>query len=116
MTPNELSALIERFNAARNNHALNAAVMLCTEDALFESTGPSPTAPGTAAETPARETWGPIFSNPASHFNIEEVVALGGARAAQRFIYSRGDGHIRGIDLFTFRDGLVSEKLSYVKD
>jgi hypothetical protein len=32
-----------------------------------------------------------------------------------RWRYSWSDGHIRGADLFRVRDGLVAEKLSYVK-
>ena len=32
-----------------------------------------------------------------------------------RWRYDYGDGHVRGVDLFTVRDGLVAEKLSYVK-
>ena len=36
-------------------------------------------------------------------------------RVVQRWRYSWVDGHVRGIDVFRVRDGLVSEKLSYVK-
>ncbi len=32
-----------------------------------------------------------------------------------RWRYDYGDGHVRGVDLFTVRDGRVAEKLSYVK-
>jgi hypothetical protein len=35
-----------------------------------------------------------------------------------RFTWSGDDGapgHVRGVDVLTFRDGLVAEKLSYVK-
>jgi hypothetical protein len=33
----------------------------------------------------------------------------------QRWRYSWGSGHVRGVDLLSFRDGKVAEKLSYVK-
>jgi hypothetical protein len=33
----------------------------------------------------------------------------------QRWRYSWTGGHVRGVDLFTVRDGLVAVKCSYVK-
>jgi len=36
-------------------------------------------------------------------------------RVVQRWLYSWDGGHVRGVDLFTVRDGKVSQKLSYVK-
>lgn len=36
-------------------------------------------------------------------------------RAVVLWRYSWGDGHVRGVDVFRVRDGLVAEKLSYVK-
>jgi hypothetical protein len=36
-------------------------------------------------------------------------------RVVQRWRYAWFDGHIRGVDVFRIRDGLVCEKLSYVK-
>jgi hypothetical protein len=50
-------------------------------------------------------------------FTEEESVVLGD-RAVVRWRYGwEGDhaGHVRGVDLLLFRDGLVAEKLSYVK-
>ena len=44
----------------------------------------------------------------------EEVVVADG-RVVVRWRYDFGGGHVRGVDLFTVRDGLVAEKLSYVK-
>ena len=115
MTDHDVRSLVDRFNAAWNDHDLNAAVLMCTEDAAFESTGPFPDGTRHVGRSALREAWEPIFANPASHFVIEEVVVLGNDRAVQRFRYDWGDGHIRGIDLFRCRDGLVAEKLSYVK-
>ena len=36
-------------------------------------------------------------------------------RVVQTWRYDWGDGHVRGVDLFVVRDGLVAEKRSYVK-
>ncbi len=40
---------------------------------------------------------------------------MAGDRVVQRWRYSWADGHIRGVDVMRVRDGLVAEKLSYVK-
>jgi hypothetical protein len=48
----------------------------------------------------------------------EEESFVTGDRAVVRWRYGWGDpeeGHVRGVDVIAFRDGLVSEKLSYVK-
>ena len=39
----------------------------------------------------------------------------GGRPVVVRWRYTWGDGHVRGVDVFTVRDGLVAEKLAYVK-
>ena len=115
MTDHDVRSLVDRFNAAWNDHDLDTAVMMCTDDAVFESTGPFPDGTRHVERDALRDAWEPIFLNAASQFDIEEVVALADDRAVQRFRYDWGDGHIRGIDLFRCRDGLVAEKLSYVK-
>ncbi len=37
------------------------------------------------------------------------------AHVVTRWRYDWDGGHVRGIDLFTVRDGLVTEKIAYVK-
>jgi hypothetical protein len=61
-----------------------------------------------------RAAWEPVFGDPHSHFEIEEVFAAD-HRVVQRWRYSWGGGHVRGVDLVRFRDGKIAEKLSYVK-
>jgi len=53
------------------------------------------------------------------HIEVEEIFAAVD-RCTMRWVYSwRGDdgqpGHIRGVDVYTIRAGLIAEKLSYVK-
>ena len=43
----------------------------------------------------------------------EQIVC--GERLIARWRYTWTDGHVRGVDVFRVRDGLVAEKLSYVK-
>ena len=107
-------SLIDRFNAAWNDHDLEAALALCTDDCVFESTGPAPDGRRYQGLEQLTEAWGPVFENPASRFDFEEIVAAGDV-LVQGWRYDWGAGHVRGIDVIRFRDGLIAEKLSYVK-
>lgn len=114
MIDSDAHAVIDRFNRAWNERDLEAALAMTAADALFESTGPAPDGVEHRGVEALRTAWAPIFDNPASYFEIEEIVVLGD-RVVQRFRYSWGEGHIRGIDLFALKDGLITEKRSYVK-
>jgi hypothetical protein len=107
-------ALLERFNAAWNDHDLDAAMAMCTEDVVFDSTGPAPDGVRAEGQAAVRAAWAPIFDNPQSHFDQEEVFEADD-RLVQRWSYRWGEGHIRGVDVFRIRDGLVAEKFAYVK-
>jgi SnoaL-like domain len=61
-----------------------------------------------------RLAWQPIFDDVHAVFEAEETFAMAD-RVVQRWRYAWFDGHIRGVDVFRIRDGLVCEKLSYVK-
>jgi len=61
-----------------------------------------------------RAAWKPIFDDASSHFTTEDLF-VADDRAVQRWRYDWSDGHIRGVDVFRFRDGLVAEKFAYVK-
>jgi len=114
MDRSQLLDLIDRFNAAWNAHDLDAALALCVEDCTFESTGPFPDGERFEGKEAVRAAWKPIFDDPSSHFTTEELV-LADDRAVQRWRYDWTDGHIRGVDVFRFRDALVAEKFAYVK-
>lgn len=107
-------AVVSAFNQAWNDHDLEAALALVTDDCVFDSTMPPPDGEVHRGKAALRAAWAPVFDNPASHIDIEELFAAG-ARVVQRWRYSWGDGHVRGVDLIRLRDGLVAEKLSYVK-
>jgi hypothetical protein len=85
-----------------------------TDDCVFESTGPAPDGARHVGRDDVRRAWQPIFADATSVFEIEEVIVLGD-RVTQRWRYSWTGGHVRGVDLFTVRDGLVAVKCSYVK-
>jgi|SRR6266542_2128332 len=114
MENSELRELIDRFNVTWNEHDLDGALALCVDDCVFESTGPSPDGEHHQGKDAVRAAWKPIFDDVRSHFTTEEMI-LAGDRAVQRWRYDWGEGHIRGVDVFLVRDGLIAEKLAYVK-
>jgi ketosteroid isomerase-like protein len=106
--------LLADFDRAWHAHDLDAALALCTDDIVFESTGPAPDGERFEGQAAVRGAWQPIFADASAHIDAEEIVVVGDS-AVQRWIYRWSDGHVRGIDLFAFRDGKVAEKFSYVK-
>jgi ketosteroid isomerase-like protein len=107
-------ALVTDFNAAWNAHDLPAALRLCTADIVFETTDPAPDGRRYEGQAAVREAWQPVFDQPQGHFDTEDLI-LAGERVVQRWRYDWGGGHVRGVDVMLLRDGLVAEKLSYVK-
>ena len=107
-------SVVDEFGAAWAAHDLEAALALITDDCIFDSTAPAPDGSKHVGRDAIRAAWQGIFADTSSKFDPEETFASGD-RVVQRWRYSWSDGHVRGIDLFTIRDGKVAEKLSYVK-
>ena len=114
MDERDLQALIDAFNATWNDHDLDAALALVTDDCVFESTGPAPDGEPHVGKDGLRAAWEGIFANTSSRFEVEDAFTAGD-RHVQQWRYDWGDGHVRGIDVFRVRDGRIAEKLSYVK-
>ena len=110
----QVAGVVERFNAAWNAHDLAAAIALTSEDCVFEATFPGPDGERSTGHVAIRAAWKPIFDDERSHFTVEESF-VAGDRLVQRWRFDWGDGHVRGIDLITVRNSLVTEKLAYVK-
>jgi len=106
--------LVERFGATWRAHDLPAALAMLTEDCVFDATGPGPDGTRHVGREDIRRAWQPIFDDLDSLFEAEETFAAGD-RVVQRWRYLWTGGHVRGVDVFRLRDGLVAEKLSYVK-
>jgi ketosteroid isomerase-like protein len=112
--------VVSAFNAALNLHDVPAVMALMTDDCVFENTFPAPDGERFVGQAAVRGFWENFLAgSPSAHFDLEELFASGD-RVVQRWVYTwAGDdgtkGHIRGIDLFTIRDGKVAEKLAYVK-
>jgi ketosteroid isomerase-like protein len=110
----DVLGLIDRFGAAWAAHDLDAALALLTDDCVFDATGPAPDGVRSVGPDAIRRAWEPMFSDATSRFEPEETFAAGD-RVIQRWTYSWNGGHVRGVDVMRVRDGLIAEKLSYVK-
>jgi ketosteroid isomerase-like protein len=108
-------AAVARFNAAFERHDTDAVMAAMTDDCAFESTGPAPDGERHEGAAAVRAVWEQFFgSNASARFETEEQFAVGD-RCVIRWRYDWREGHVRGIDVFRVRNGLVAEKLSYVK-
>jgi ketosteroid isomerase-like protein len=106
--------VVQSFGEAWAGHDLDAALAMVTDDCVFDATGPAPDGVRHVGPDAIRAAWQPIFEDVASTFEEEEIFAAGD-RVVQRWRYNWEGGHVRGVDVFLIRDGLVAEKLSYVK-
>lgn len=114
MSEAEIRELLGAFAQAWDDHDLDAALALTTDDCVFESTGPAPDGVRSVGQAAVRAAWEPIFRDDTARFDGEELIVQGD-RAVQCWTYRFADGHVRGVDVFRLRDGKVAEKLSYVK-
>ncbi|WP_214364710.1 nuclear transport factor 2 family protein [Pseudonocardia sp. H11422] len=111
-------AAVARFNAAFNARDVDTVMAAMTPDCVFEDTTP-PDGRRHAGREAVRAAWEELFAgSPDGVFTSEEVFAAGD-RVVSRWRYSwggtTGGAHVRGVDVFTVRDGLIAEKLAYVK-
>jgi len=112
--------LVVSFNDALNAHEVNTMMRLMTEDCVFENTDPAPDGTRYEGQQSVRAFWEGFFrTSREPRIEIEEILALGD-RCIMRWTYhwvdTRGrPGHVRGVDIYKVRGGLIAEKLSYVK-
>src|SRR5688572_18623988 len=111
--------LVHKADAAVNARDIDGFLALMTDDIIWETTSPpdGDRFVGKAALRAAGE--GFLNSSPGAQFETEEIVALGD-RAVTRWTYRWVDqdgkaGHVRGVDVYRFREGKIAEILSYVK-
>jgi uncharacterized protein (TIGR03086 family) len=113
-------AALARFSAAFGSADVDLIMAQMTDDCVFESTGPAPDGHRYEGQAAVREVWQKLFGDTTDPKFTDEDVFLSGDRACVRWRFSwtnddGSEGHLRGVDVLRFRDGLVSEKLSYVK-
>jgi len=113
--------IVMEFNEAFNRHNVPEMMKLMTEDCVFENTDPAPDGTRYSGKEAVTHFWQDFFrQSPKARIEIEEIFGLGNNRCVMRWRYQWEDaagkeGHVRGVDIFRVRDGLISEKLSYVK-
>jgi ketosteroid isomerase-like protein len=110
---------IDRFNDAFNRHDADAVAALLTEDTVFEDTSPAPDGKRVEGKAAVAEFWRGWFAkNTDAHFDAEDVIVAGN-RATVLWVYRKMRNgqpwHLRGVDVFTVRDGKVATKMAYVK-
>ena len=112
--------IVLAFNEAFNRHDVEGMMQLMSEDCIFENTTPAPDGTVYKGKEAVTQFWQNFFrESPKAHIEIEEIFGLGNhciMRWRYEWVEELGaQGHIRGVDIFKIRDGLISEKLSYVK-
>jgi ketosteroid isomerase-like protein len=96
-----------------------AIASLLTDDTVFEDTPPAPDCQRIQGKAAVAAFWRGWFArNPGAQLETEEMI-VSGDRAVVRWVYRKmrygQPWHIRGVDVFTVRDGKVAAKLAYVK-
>jgi ketosteroid isomerase-like protein len=112
-------AAVERFNEAFNRHDAEAVASLLTDDTVFEDTSPAPDGRRIEGKAAVAEFWRAWFArNADARFEPEEMI-VSGSRATVLWVYRKMRNgqpwHLRGVDIFTVRDGKIAAKLAYVK-
>ena len=112
--------LVLAFNEAFNRHDVAGMMQLMSDDCVFENTAPAPDGAAYRGKEAVAQFWQDFFrASPQAHIEIEEIFGPG-LRCIMRWKYRWVDaagttGHVRGVDIFQIKNGLISEKLSYVK-
>jgi predicted SnoaL-like aldol condensation-catalyzing enzyme len=112
--------VVLEFNDAFNRHDMDAMMRLMSDGCVFENTGPAPDGAVVSGREAIARFWQRFFlESPQARIEIEEIFGMG-ERCIMRWRYNWVDpggdeGHVRGVDVFKVRDGVILEKLSYVK-
>ena len=109
-----MNAAVVRFQEAFDAKDVDAVMAAMTPDCVFEDTSP-PEGKRHVGSDAVRVAWQKLFAASAEAFFSTEEVIEAGDRVIVRWRYTWDGGHVRGVDIFTTRDGLVAEKLAYVK-
>jgi len=112
-------ATVDRFNEAFNRHDADALEALLTDDTVFEDTSPAPDGRRTEGKAAVVAFWSAWFArNTEARFEAEELIVSGNRATVLWNYHKLRNGqpwHLRGVDVFTVRDGKVAAKLAYVK-
>lgn len=108
------------FNEAFNQHDVAGMMKLMSDDCVFENTEPAPDGTRYEGREAVTQFWLDFFQqSPQAHIDIEDIIGFSD-RCVMRWRYSWVDGegnqgHVRGVDIYHIKNGLICQKLSYVK-
>jgi uncharacterized protein (TIGR03086 family) len=108
---------VDRFGAAFDAQDVDGVMAAMTSDCVFESTAP-PDGVRFEGTEQVQAAWTDFFrASAGAQFTTEERFACGDRVVVHwRYDWFGPDpGHVRGVDVFRVRGGLVAEKVSYVK-
>ena len=126
MSPTRMSKIesairvVLEFNKAFNRHDIANMILLMSDDCVIEHAEPAPNGAVYSGKEVITQYWQDFFhTSPHAHIEIEEVFGFG-IRCIMRWRYHWVDTagkkrDVRGVDIFQVRDGVICEKLSYVK-
>jgi len=112
--------IVLEFNQALNCHDVKGMMQLMSDDCVFENASPAPDGSVYSGKAELTKYWQNFFSeSPRAHVEIEDIFGLG-FRCIMRWRYDWVDstgkkGHIRGVDLFELKQGLICKCWSYLK-
>jgi steroid delta-isomerase-like uncharacterized protein len=107
---------IERFNEAFNQHDVEAALQMMTDDIVFDNTSGG----RFEGQVVVRGVLTRAFELMSmGRFDTEDMFAADDRCVVQwTYTFNTAEpeqGQVRGVDIFRVRDGLVAEKFSYMK-
>ena len=112
-------AALDQFNDAFNRHDADRLAQFLTDDTVFEDTSPAPDGRRVEGKAAVVEYWRAWFAhNSDARFDAEDTIVSGNRATVLWTYHKMRNGqpwHIRGVDVFTVRDGKVAAKLAYVK-
>ena len=112
--------VVLEFIEAFNRHDVAGMVQLMSEDCVFEDMAPAPDGRLITGKEDISQYWQDFIDEaPHAHVQIEEIFSSGFRCVMRwRFEWENEAGekeHLRGVDLFNFKEGLICEMLSYCK-
>jgi len=112
--------VVIEFNEAFNRQDVPGMLKLMTGDCKFENPSPAPDGSVYTGKAALNQFWQDFFfRSPQARITIEEVFGFGFRCVIRwRLDWVESEGkqrHVRGVDLYQVKEGLISEKLSYVK-
>jgi predicted SnoaL-like aldol condensation-catalyzing enzyme len=126
MSPARMSRLesgmriVLAFNEAFNRHDIAGMMRLLSDNCRMESSSPAPGGAAYSGKQAITQFFHDFFlKSPNAHSEIEDIFGFG-YRCVMRWKHTWSDSrekkeYIRGVDIFQIKDGLICEKLSYVK-